>query len=85
MTEELDSLLDEITKTQAHLSELRKEYRDMRTASLREAIAARNEADAVLREELKALGYSHIYPDATWMGKDTLYVKSTPISRRNLA
>jgi uncharacterized protein YicC (UPF0701 family) len=75
MTEELDSLLEEIKQTEAHLSELRKEYREKRTANLREAIAARNEADAALREELKALGYSHVYP----------YVKSTPISWRNIA
>jgi hypothetical protein len=39
------------------LAELRKEYRERKTAGLRAAIEARNEADKVLREELRVLGY----------------------------
>ena len=44
--------------------DLRKEYRDQRTAGLRAAIEARNEADAMIREEMKALGYR--YNNFTW-------------------
>ena len=49
MNEDLDSLLDEIKSTEKHLAELRKEYRERKTAGVRAAIEARNEADKVLR------------------------------------
>jgi aspartate aminotransferase-like enzyme len=62
MSEELDTLLEEIKSTETHLAELRKEYREKRTMGLRDAIAARNEADAAIREELKALGYRYTGP-----------------------
>lgn len=54
---ELDELQEEIKLTEERLTELRKEYRERRTAGLRDAIAARNEAEAAIRDELKALGY----------------------------
>lgn len=54
---ELDELQEEIKLTEERLAELRKEYRERRTSGLRDAIAARNEADAAIRDELKALGY----------------------------
>lgn len=58
MQDELQELLDQIKEAEAHLVELRKEYREKRTAGLRAAIEARNEADAMIREEMKAMGYS---------------------------
>ena len=58
MQDELQELLDQIKEAEAHLTELRKEYREKRTAGLRAAIEARNEADAMIREEMKAMGYS---------------------------
>jgi|TARA_B100000035_G_scaffold51518_1_gene40072 cell division septum initiation protein DivIVA len=58
---ELDALLDEIKTTEQRLLELRKEYRERRTAGLRDAVAARNEADKAIQEELKALGGSYRY------------------------
>jgi vacuolar-type H+-ATPase subunit H len=58
MQDELQELLDQIKEAEAHLAELRKEYREKRTAGLRAAIEARNEADAMIREEMKAMGYS---------------------------
>ena len=58
MQDELQELLDQIKEAEAHLVELRKEYREKRTAGLRAAIEARNEADKVIQEELKALGGS---------------------------
>ncbi len=62
MKDELQELLDQIKEAEAHLAELRKEYRERRTAGLRAAIEARNEADAMIREEMKAMGYSNL----TW-------------------
>ena len=54
---EVNELAEQIKEAEAHLAELRKEYRERKTAGLRAAISARNEADKVLREELQALGY----------------------------
>tara|TARA_R100001440_G_scaffold66982_1_gene88167 strand:+ start:135 stop:365 length:231 start_codon:yes stop_codon:yes gene_type:complete len=56
---ELDALAEEINATEQKLSELRKEYRDRKTAGLRAAIEARNEADALIREEMKSLGTAY--------------------------
>ena len=67
MNEDLDSLLDEIKSTEKHLAELRKEYRERKPAGVRAAIDARNEADKVLREELKAIGYRD--PIDFWRGR----------------
>lgn len=64
---ELESLAQEIKDTEQKLMDLRKEYRDRRTAGLRAAIEARNEADKVLREELSALGYKN--PIEFWRGR----------------
>ena len=58
MQDELQELSEQIKEAEAHLVELRKEYREKRTAGLRAAIEARNEADAMIREEMKAMGYS---------------------------
>jgi hypothetical protein len=55
---DIDTLLDEIKECEQRLTDLRKEYRERKTAGLRDAIAARNEADKVIQEELKALGGS---------------------------
>ena len=59
---EVNELAEQIKEAEAHLAELRKEYREKRTAGLRAAIEARNEADAMIREEMKAMGYSGL----TW-------------------
>jgi len=54
---ELNELAEQIKETELHLAELRKEYRERKTAGLRAAVSARNEADKVIRQELQALGY----------------------------
>ena len=54
---ELEALAEEIKLTESKLNDLRKEYRERKTAGLRDAIAARNEADKAIQEELKSLGY----------------------------
>jgi|TARA_S200002703_G_C3683078_1_gene209708 anti-sigma-K factor RskA len=57
MEMEMEELATQIKEAEQHLAELRKEYRERKTAGLRAAIEARNEADKVLREELRVLGY----------------------------
>tara|TARA_R100000322_G_scaffold112566_1_gene72114 strand:- start:357 stop:572 length:216 start_codon:yes stop_codon:yes gene_type:complete len=64
---ELDALVEEIRLTEQKLSDLRKEYRERKTAGVRAAIEARNEADKVLREELRAIGYRD--PVDFWRGR----------------
>tara|TARA_Y100001951_G_scaffold92053_1_gene86548 strand:- start:375 stop:590 length:216 start_codon:yes stop_codon:yes gene_type:complete len=64
---ELDALTEEIRLTEQKLSDLRKEYRERKTAGVRAAIEARNEADKVLREELRAIGYRD--PMDFWRGR----------------
>ena len=64
MENDIEALAEQIKDAEQHLGELRKEYRELRTAGLRAAIDARNEADKVLREELRALGYRN--PFVSW-------------------
>ena len=64
---ELDALTEEIKLTEQKLSDLRKEYRERKTAGVRAAIEARNEADKVLKEELRAIGYRD--PVDFWRGR----------------
>jgi len=64
MDDELNELAEQIKDAERHLNDLRKEYRERKTAGLRAAIDARNEADKVLREELRALGYRN--PFVSW-------------------
>ena len=67
---ELDALAEEIKITEQKLSDLRKEYRERKTAGLRAAIEARNEAEAMIREEMKGLGYNSHY--VTWRNVGSL-------------
>jgi SMC interacting uncharacterized protein involved in chromosome segregation len=62
---EINELAEQIKEAELHLAELRKEYRERKTAGLRAAISARNEADKVLRQELQALGYRNS-PFISW-------------------
>ena len=62
----LEELSEQIREAETHLMELRKEYRERKTAGVRAAIEARNEADKVLREELRAMGYSTTTPFSMW-------------------
>ena len=61
---ELEALTEEIKLTEQKLSDLRKEYRERKTAGLRAAIEARKEADALIREEMQSLGYQS--PFISW-------------------
>jgi len=64
---DIETLAEEIKITEQKLSDLRKEYRERKTAGVRAAIEARNEADKVLREELRAIGYRD--PLDFWRGR----------------
>ena len=61
MMEDLSMLEQEIKDTEAHLMELKKQYREKKTAGLRAAIEARQEADKLIREEMKSLGYTRSF------------------------
>ena len=65
---EVDALAEEIKITEQKLRELRREYREQKTSGVRAAIEARNEADKVLREELRAIGMHHT-PLDFWRGR----------------
>ena len=67
---DIESLAEEIKITEQKLSDLRKEYRERKTAGLRAAIEARNEAEAMIREEMKGLGYNGRY--VTWRNVGSL-------------
>ena len=47
----------EIAEVELQLADMRREFREKRTAALKAAIDARNEADKLVREEMARLGY----------------------------
>lgn len=61
MSKSLDELKENIEEMEKQLAEAKKEYREMRTAGLRDAMEARKAADEAVKEELKNLGYSPAY------------------------
>ena len=72
MSEEMDTLLEEIKSTEKHLAALRKEYRERKTAGLRAALQARAEAEELLRQEMKELGYGYRSPYITYRSVGSL-------------
>ena len=54
----MEMLAEEIKEMEKALMEKKKEFREKRTASLRTALQAKQEAEKAVREELKALGYT---------------------------
>ena len=60
--EELEQLAEEIKLKEEELKNLRKEYQDKRMAGLRSALQARQEADKLIQEELRAMGYKQFNP-----------------------
>jgi aspartate aminotransferase-like enzyme len=59
MTTTLDNLAEMIKEKENELLEMKKEYRERRTEGLRNAIEQRKEAEKLVRDEMKALGYGH--------------------------
>ena len=60
--EELEQLAEEIKLKEEELRTLRKEYQDKRMSGLRSALQARQEADKLIQEELRSMGYKHFNP-----------------------
>ena len=60
--EELDQLAEEIKLKEDELRTLRKEYQDKRMSGLRSALQARQEADKLIQEELRSMGYKQFNP-----------------------
>ena len=61
MKENLSSLEDIIREKEKELYELKKEYREKKTAGLKAAMEAKREAESMIREEMKSLGYTDIH------------------------
>tara|TARA_R100000234_G_scaffold119967_1_gene104594 strand:- start:1180 stop:1398 length:219 start_codon:yes stop_codon:yes gene_type:complete len=55
----IDDMADMIKEKEKELFELKKEYRERRTEGLRHAIEQKKEAEKLVRDEMKALGYGH--------------------------
>ena len=60
MGDELTELENSIKDLEKQLVEMKREYREKRTSSLRSALEARKEIDATIRDELKSLGYKSV-------------------------
>ena len=60
--EELEQLAEEIKLKEEELRTLRKEYQDKRMSGLRSALQARQEADKLIQEELRSMGYKQFNP-----------------------
>ena len=59
MTTTIDDLAEMIKEKENELLEMKKEYRERRTEGLRSAIEQRQEAEKLVRDEMRALGYGH--------------------------
>jgi|TARA_B100000900_G_scaffold416141_1_gene449442 hypothetical protein len=57
MTTTIEELGDMIKEKEKELIAMKKEYRERRTEGLRVAIEQRKEAEKLVREEMKSLGY----------------------------
>ena len=57
MTTGIEDLAEMIKEKEKELYEMKKEYRERRTEGLRSAIEQRKEAEKLVREEMKSLGY----------------------------
>ena len=59
MTTTIDEMADMIKEKEKELFEMKREYRERRTEGLRSAIEQRKEAEKLVRDEMKALGYDY--------------------------
>jgi len=57
--EKIDDMAEIIREKEKELLELKKEYRERRTEGLRHAIEQKKEAEKLVRDEMKALGYDY--------------------------
>ena len=59
MSESINDLAEMIKEKEKELLAMKKEYRERRSEGLRSALEQRKEAEKLVREEMKALGYGH--------------------------
>ena len=57
-----DEMAEIIKEKEKELYEMKKEYRERRTEGLRSAMEQRKEAEKLVRDEMKALGYTDGLP-----------------------
>lgn len=62
MKESIDEMAEIIKEKEKELYEMKKEYRERRTEGLRSAMEQRKEAEKLVRDEMKALGYDNGIP-----------------------
>ena len=57
----MDEMEELIKEKEKEIYELNKEFRNKRTAGLRSAMEAKREAERMIRDEMKSLGYTDIH------------------------
>jgi len=62
MKNSIDEMAEIIKEKEKELYEMKKEYRERRTEGLRSAMEQRKEAEKLVRDEMKALGYENGLP-----------------------
>jgi len=62
MKDNIDEMGEIIKEKEKELYEMKKDYRERRTEGLRSAIEQRKEAEKLVRDEMKALGYDNSIP-----------------------
>ena len=64
LQETIESLSASLSQTASELATAKKEYKERKTAHLRELYEARSETDVAIREEIRALNmrYGSVYP-----------------------
>ena len=55
----VDEMAELIREKEKELLEMKKEYRERRTEGLRHALEQKKEAEILVRDEMKALGYDY--------------------------
>jgi|TARA_R100001509_G_scaffold37536_1_gene20260 hypothetical protein len=56
---DIDDMAELIREKEKELLEMKKEYRERRTEGLRHALEQKKEAEKLVRDEMKALGYDY--------------------------
>ena len=63
----IDDLAEMIKEKEKELLDMKREYRERRTEGLRSAIEQRKEAEKLVRDEMKALGYDTTTTYRYWL------------------
>ena len=67
MTTTIDDLAEMIKEKEKELLDMKRAYRERRTEGLRSAIEQRKEAEKLVRDEMKALGYDTTTTYRYWL------------------